>query len=242
MAETVDRKTSKIVTFDDYGNPLALDTDATDSPVVEKTFSSLLKSNVLNGYRSYTYNFTLAVIDATAAGTYDEYTREPLKNIVLKSGGKGTEDTLTDAAFAKYKASNAQMEVLDRWDNEVKQKSLQANDSRAALEGFKSSSSGRFDLFIDDLRMTSVGSFTPDSGETLTQGLSFTVIEPYSVNGFIEALHAASLAAGYLNYREAHFRWLSGQKLQHRPGRLDHFLFPLAGSNWFVKQQNVFRV
>ena len=39
MTETVDRKTNKIVTFDDYGNPLTLDTDATNSPVVEKEFS-----------------------------------------------------------------------------------------------------------------------------------------------------------------------------------------------------------
>lgn len=77
-----------------------------------------------------------------------------------------------------------------------KSANVQPND-RIALDG------GKFDFFIDDLVIDGYASFSNDHGNTTNTTLEFTVIEPYSMGMFMQAVHVAALNQGYKNWREA---------------------------------------
>ena len=138
----------------------------------KKDSSSQKKENVLNRYRSYTYNFTLAVIRKKDAEN-PEYTGGDLDIVIAKSGGKGVDHMPGTSAEAK---------------------------------GFNKSSSGRFDFFIDTVEISTDMAFSEKGSVAQPAAtMKFEIIEPYSINGFIEALHVASLAADFPTYAEAVF-------------------------------------
>jgi hypothetical protein len=127
------------------------------------------KENVLNNYRSYTYNFTLAAIRRSDAAN-PTYTGGDLDIVIARSGGKGVKNMPGSSGEAK---------------------------------GFNKSSPGRFDLFIDNVELTTNMSFSEKGSVTQPAQLKFEIIEPYSFNGLFEALHVAALAADYPTYAEA---------------------------------------
>jgi hypothetical protein len=69
--------------------------------------------------------------------------------------------------------------------------------------GFNKSSPGRFDFFIDNVEISTDMAFSEKGSTTLPATLKFEIVEPYSVNGFIEALHIAALTADFPTYAEA---------------------------------------
>jgi len=121
------------------------------------------KQNVLNKYRSYTYNFTLAALSTTQSNSPESYRNSELDLVILKSGGKGN------------------------------------------VSWVPPSSPARFDMFIDHVEIETIMSFTPEGGLTQPMTIKFDVIEPYSINGFIEAIHLAAVRAGYPSYSNASF-------------------------------------
>jgi hypothetical protein len=172
------------------------------------------KNNILNSYRSLTYSFTLAALDVDAINNHS-YEASPLKNIILKSGGKG-ESTLTPVgnvatpvASELSLAKNVDTTNFDRNDfrsRKIAQDTVRKKwDANKIIEGFNKFSAGRFDMFIDNVEIDGLMNFNNVSGTTLGTNIQFTVTEPHSISGFIEALQAASLAAGYLNYVNAVF-------------------------------------
>jgi len=68
-----------------------------------------------------------------------------------------------------------------------------------SITDFSKDSPGSFDLFIDDVVIDSTFSFKGGLNSLPTH-IDFTVVEPYSINGFIEALQICALAAGYNDY------------------------------------------
>jgi hypothetical protein len=60
-------------------------------------------------------------------------------------------------------------------------------------------------MFIDGVEIGTLMAFSEQAGSTLPTQIKFEVVEPYSVNGFIEALHVAAIGAGYPSYLEASF-------------------------------------
>jgi len=140
-------------------------------------------SNVLNKYRSVTPIFTLAAVSKADVGDPKKWAKDNLDYVILKSGGKGsTGIQYTGGAVSSN--TNATMVA-------------------GLVGGFNEHSPGRFDLFIDDVEIETL--MTPDNrtGMTMATNISFTVFEPYSINGFLEALSVASIAAGYPSYSGA---------------------------------------
>ena len=80
-----------------------------------------------------------------------------------------------------------------------------SNDNISMIQGFNERSPGRFDMFIDSVEIETVMAFTAEGGTTQPLNIKFDVIEPYSINGFIESLHTAAVAAGYPSYATASF-------------------------------------
>lgn len=140
--------------------------------IVEKTGIK----NVLNGYRSVTYNFTFAGLKKDYLDNPEDLRSSDLDLVILKSGGKGT--------------------------NGISAIGTPADD---LIQGFNKNSPGRFDMFIDDVEIESLMAFSPASNTSMPTKIKFDVIEPYSINGFIEALHVSAIAAGYTNYLTASF-------------------------------------
>jgi hypothetical protein len=68
-----------------------------------------------------------------------------------------------------------------------------------SINDFSKDSPGSFDLFIDDVVINSTYGFK-NGLNSLPTHVDFTVVEPYSINGFIEALQICALAAGYNDY------------------------------------------
>ena len=59
---------------------------------------------------------------------------------------------------------------------------------------------GKYDFYIDDLKLNGVIGLNKDTGNTNSSTLEFRIIEPYSMGLFFQALQAAALASGYGNY------------------------------------------
>ena len=189
----VDRKTS------DTTKP---DTSTKTKEEEKQLYKFSGQKNVLNRYRSYTYNFTLAALKNDQLNDPEVYRKSELDYVILKSGGKGTtgfsnkgvkvdiNDQVLDARDARVKA-----------DNEKKAVSEISN----LINGFNNESPGKFDMFIDSVEIETIMSFTNQGGTTLPTRISFEIIEPYSINGFIEALHVSAVAAGYPSYNTASY-------------------------------------
>jgi hypothetical protein len=140
-------------------------------------FSQLSKdSNVLHFFRSYTYNFTLSCLEDSAF--QQELTPEQMVDyssrfVIAKSGGKGTTGLST---------STAKAEDVDQ------------------IKKFNEFSPGRFDFYFGDVEIGTLMNPTQRAGYSQATKISFTIIEPYGLGGFLEALMAASLAAGHPNF------------------------------------------
>lgn len=164
--------------------------------------------NVLNGYRSITYSFTLAGLDKTYLKDPEKYRSSALDLVILKSGGKGFTG-ITRPQPTDRQVASVQDPVYDRYDAKVKQSNVNILDRIATnqklVDGFNQDSPGRFDMFIENIEVETLMAFSDSSNATMPQQIKFEVIEPYSVNGFLEALHVAAIAAGYLNYQQASF-------------------------------------
>ena len=162
-------------------------------------------ANVLNGYRSVTYNFTIAALDNTDLTNPESYRNSELKFVILKSGGKGTTGLSASPSeqAARLAAGSENADPRDR----VVQRSAQTaiNYNSAIVEGFNKDSPGRFDMFVNDVTIETIMTTSETSNSTLPTKIKFEVMEPYSINGFIEALHVSAIAAGYTSYLDACF-------------------------------------
>jgi len=82
---------------------------------------------------------------------------------------------------------------------------LSASTSTDLIAGFNQLSPGRFDMFVENVEIENIMGFSEASNVSQANSIKFDVIEPYSINGFMEALHVASKAAGYTSYSQASF-------------------------------------
>lgn len=167
---------------------------------------SSMQSNVLNNYRSVTYNFTLSALEKLKVNNPDSYRDSETKFVILKSGGKGPAN-ITSPGPSEKDVRRSKEEVYDRYDSAGKRSAENnidiANKNVSVAEGFNKNSPGRFDMFIQNVEIDTLMAPTPASNATLPTQIKFEVIEPYSVNGFIEALYVSSVSSGYPNYISA---------------------------------------
>lgn len=161
------------------------------------------KKNVLNKYRSYTYNVTLAALAKDKLNSPESYRQSELELVILKSGGKGP----SAVSAANIRANTDQISRSNSGLDEATKSRIIKDGQRdiSMVEGFNKDSPGKFDMFVDGLEIETIMAFTPNGGATQPTQIRFEVIEPYSINGFIEALHVTAVAAGYSNYASASF-------------------------------------
>lgn len=188
------------------------------SDIQRKTTSSIPDSpptvdrsglkNVLNDYRSFTYIFTLSALKKTGASDPNSFLASEQNFTILKSSGKsGRGITAFGASSDLIEKTNAP--VYDKFDAMAKQSNQKTldniNKNAALVTDFNAAESSKFDMFIDDVSIETLMAFEPRSNITLPTKIEFTVMEPYGINGFIEAIHIAAVAAGYDTYVEASF-------------------------------------
>jgi len=159
--------------------------NAAEQKTAVEEFPTLVRStekNVLSTLRSYTYNFTIACLSRAQAGDPSTYVNQALDRVVLKSAGKEPTMSYGDATPGSDMVTAA-----------------------TTINNFNQYSAGRFNMFIENVEINSVMSFTEESNATTPTTMKFDVIEPLSVNGFLEALAVAAVAGGWQTYAEAVF-------------------------------------
>jgi hypothetical protein len=147
------------------------------------------KYNVLNDYRLYTPSFTLACLGKSALANPDSYRQSSLDFVILKSGGKN-----------KGFNVNASQGVVS-----VSTSSNETLDAKKLVAGFNVESPGRFDMFMDNVEFDCLMTAGEKQGSSTALQIKFEVFEPYSLNGFIEALHVGAVSAGFNSYTEASY-------------------------------------
>ena len=162
---------------------------------------STKQSNILNSYRSYTYNFTLSAVSVNHANSPDVYRKSSENYVILKSGGKGYQGISKGFTTDNQRAGQELVQQINPLSGRISN----ANPAKALIEGFNAYSPGRFDMYIDNVDITTLMAPNNATGLTLPSKITFDVFEPYSINGFIEALQATAQAAGYTVYSNASF-------------------------------------
>lgn len=174
------------------------------APIVSKS----KRSNVLNKYRSISYVFTLSALRKSALSKPDEIRKTSQDFIILKSGGKGTQGLSTNVEGVEVVTKTEKIEIREGGrllGTETKKEYGIDKTADKLVQGFNKDSPGRFDFFIENIEIENYMGFSQGAGVSLPTAIRFDVIEPYSINGFIEALHVSSVAAGYPNYAQASF-------------------------------------
>lgn len=142
-------------------------------PISNKVERTNIK-NVLNDFRSYNYIFTLASLSKNALIDTSSYRENEDYFVIAKSVGKGTKGIGTD----KITDPTAQQFVTD----------------------FNANSPGRFDFYMNNVIIDTIMGFDERTSLSVATKIDFEIVEPYSMSGFIEALQAAAMAAGYEQY------------------------------------------
>ena len=167
--------------------------------------------NILNNYRTVTYTFTLAGLEKRHLDDPESYRdKEDLKLVILKSGGKGPsmmEHTPSTDDPNFNKEANAQVGKGSKQAS--RNPGPQTHNAKyfadKFFDGFNRLSPGRFDMFMENVEIEGTISPSEKTSTTVATKIKFDVIEPYSINGFLEALHTAAVAAGYPSYQGASF-------------------------------------
>lgn len=188
------------VKYNVYGD-VERKTDVKTEPVTVTSKRYNPSKNVLNSYRSYTYNFTLAGLPKAVANDPTKYRDNFLDLIIIKSGGKGLSTIRgQDGSVVTKDRRNVVDSPEHGGEQPIAELVEDTGYAQKLIDGFNERSSGRFDMFIDNVSITTGMAFSQQSNTTFITGLSFDVFEPYGISGFIEALHVTSVAAGHLSY------------------------------------------
>ena len=196
---------------------LDLTSNPTDPSVTRKTVNTTTnrpkvvqsdKSNVLNKYRSSTYNFSLSALRKDIVNDPKQYRNSTLDFVIIQSGGKGTQGISTNVSAVDRVVGTEEIvtreggRVLARQTKNIIKQDFSGKD---LVSSFNKNSPGRFDMFIDNVEIETLMAFSKEGGSTMPTTIKFKITEPYSINGFIEALHVSAVAAGYPSYAEASY-------------------------------------
>ncbi|NBO99388.1 MAG: hypothetical protein EBU90_04570 [Proteobacteria bacterium] len=171
------------------------------------------ESNVLSFYRSYTYNWTLAGLPKDYLKDASKYRAGELDLVILKSGGKGYQGVTPPTELSSAQSAAVSDTVLANdptvgsgvTENNIKNVEKLKTDNNALISGFNKNSPGRFDMYIENVYVESIMVANEEGNMSKPTKITFDVIEPYSINGFLEALHVTAVAAGYTTYQNTPF-------------------------------------
>lgn len=149
--------------------------NVTSTPSAPK-FVQGKNQNILNKYRSVTYNFTLAGLDSNSVKDTSQYETSIRNLTIFRSGGKGAE------GIVPFNSKAAEL-----------------------VDSFNKNSPGRFDLYMDNIQIENLLTFSDDTSVSMPTKITFDVFEPFSINGFMEALQTVAVGAGYSDYVQASY-------------------------------------
>ena len=132
--------------------------------------------NPLNQFRTFNYIFTLSVVPNDALENTTLLPSVVNDFVIASSKGKTSDNFNPDNA---------------------------SGDSSGLVQGFNEMSSGRFDLFIENVQIDTVMAFSAKTNVTMATKINFEIFEPYSINGFLEALQVGAIATGHNEYLTA---------------------------------------
>ena len=144
--------------------------------------------NVLHDYRSWNYTFTLSALEGSVLKDPSTYSSAVQKYVIAKSSGKGSA-TISNKLSASVIANTA----------------TNKTELIGLINDFNKNSSGRFDFFIDNVKLGTLMTYNKAATTTLPTKISFDVFEPYSMGGFLETIQVASKAAGAKTYLAGHY-------------------------------------
>ena len=180
--ETSERKTDAPSVGETSTSPDTGAINTTFSKAGGSKFQAATEKNILNNYRSWTYNFALSAISPQALSNPRLIEGDMKRFPVLNSAGKGTAGIAVSQGGDNRTAGNLK-------------------NTTGLVDGFNKNSPGRFDMYIDNVEIEStLGAGTKGTGSSTPTNIKFDVYEPYSMNGLIEAMQVAAKAAGYSDY------------------------------------------
>jgi len=146
--------------------------DLKNENIVETNIKKLPLSNVLRNYASVNYVWTLSVLSPFACNFPDEtYKKGELGDIILRSGGGDPENRVSLKNYGY--TGEARMDH---------------------------NPDGKFDFYIDNLKIQSVIGLDQNTKNTNASTLQFKVFEPYSIGLFFQSLQMAAANNGYENW------------------------------------------
>lgn len=158
-------------------------------------YQSVKDYNVLHDYPSYNYVITLAVLKKEQYNDPGFFAtpNAPLQHIVLKTSGKGTKEPDLATLFKTTEDAETSKYVVQK-----------ENEARTALvKEFNETGTGRFDLYVDNIDLTTA--WSPIQGAQVTSNINLDIVEPYGMTGLMESLRVNALAAGHDTYQSAPF-------------------------------------
>jgi hypothetical protein len=168
--------------------------------------------NVLNGYRTVTYSFTLAALEKKNLDDPESYRGDnyQLPLVILKSGGTGGVQMKRTASTNDPMFNDAAKKEVGTGSPSARRNPGPQTHSANSyadkfFQSFNEKSPGRFDMFMENVEIESIISPSGQNNVSQSTKIKFDVIEPYSINGFIEALYTAAVAAGFPSYLGAPF-------------------------------------
>lgn len=184
-SKTADKQTSNQTET----NPTAAGASGSSNPLLKSKdrYLPAAEQNILHNYRSFTCNFTIGAITPEAVSNHKYLERDVKAYTVLNSAGKGTNNIGISS-----QGINSSKSDFDY--------------TKKLVDGFNTNSAGRFDMYIDNVAVDSIiGAGSKQGGASIATNITFDIFEPYSMNGFIEALQVAANAAGYTDYMKGAF-------------------------------------
>lgn len=167
-----------------------------------------VKTNPLHQFRSFNYLFTLACIQKSALEKPDTLRTTENYFVIAKSAGKGDSKMELAGSFntgAIVDARSTQGTAYDPRRTDQPTPVPSVNYGQEFLDKFNSESSGRFDFFINNVEIETIMGGDNKTNMTIATKMKFEIFEPYSLNGFMEAIQTAAIAAGHSTYASAPF-------------------------------------
>jgi hypothetical protein len=163
------------------------------------------QANPLHKYRSVTYLFTLAALSTAEVNDPATYRGKELNSVILRSGGKGSSAIKLTKSLKVGQFAPQGVPGGTGGPGRGSGYKKEVNHGADFLSEFNEKSPGHFDMFIDNVEIETIMAKDKNSSSTQPTKITFEVFEPYSINGFIEAIQVASQAAGHPSYAKAPF-------------------------------------
>jgi hypothetical protein len=145
--------------------------------------------NILHKFRSFNYLFTLSACPPDALNSREKVIKYSEEFIIAKSSGKKINQLRSRSNNSSDSIGDISYEF----------------DTLNLVESFNNRSPGRFDLFLNNVEIDTLMSFSETTNLAMATKIRFEVFESLSINGFIEALQVSSQSAGNYTYMGAPF-------------------------------------